>query len=606
MSKSNGKKNVAILTALIALIIFLPCLIISTTNIDLAQAYATIPAGTIDNLYNSEIDVFVEDNLDSLAATAGYKDLDAMIKGVISGDELNAADFTADTTVKLGTYYNLSTGKYEDLVWIPVYLAKDKVGRSAVLTLWLASIDPTEQASNQERSTWTDGTYTTNYNVRKNGMVCNSYDGSYIRNVTLNNGSSYLGNWGSGTAVTPPDYTYPTTDKTKNKFVDFTTGELSGYIVSPSEVPWQMAQKSSPNDVLYDGSMNTSPNLASEAQYYPHSWTADKVWLPALDDFSDSRSWLILQNLWKCTDTQKATYIPIDNSTEEYYNSCYFLRSGSQSQYAVSNVETIYTLSNGTTDRVVNESYSKMAVRPAIHLNLSAAADAVRIDEPEDVSVEYTGLSQDFSALATKPDWYMADKMSIAFADGSVGQIDVDEYEMVATINATAAAKGLEFKGTPDADESEISRKFKFSITKKKIGVDLSLDDNNRPQLKPKSGAIFSGDTEENGRAPTFGIKYRNKVSGKEYDDYPEGEVGTYEAIVSILNDCNYVLDKSYSIDVEIKRSKVNKPSIAIVEQAYSGSELKFNVSQVSDKVTITPPAVMTYKDGALTAKNAG
>ncbi|MDE7209287.1 MAG: hypothetical protein K2O31_05325, partial [Clostridia bacterium] len=610
MLKSNGKKNVAVLTALIALIIFMPCLIISTTNIDFAQAYATIPAGTIDNLYNSASKMFIEDNLDRLAAKAGYKDLDAMIKGVIGGDELNAADFTADTTVKLGTYYNLSTGKYEDLVWIPVYLAKDKVGMSAVLTLWLASVDVTGQASNQERSTWTDGTYTRDYTVKQDGMVCNSYDGSYIRNVTLNNSSSYLGNWGTGTSVAAPNYTYPTKDKTKNKFVDFTTGELRGYIVSPSEVPWQMAQNCSPNDVSYDGSMNPDSSTSSDPQDYPNSWISDKVWLPALDDvyeLPDSSVWLKIRNFWKCTSEQKINYFPTDSSLEEYYKSAYYLRSGAQTKNTVSNVETMVNEFNQTRSyRAVDYASNVCNVRPAIHLNLSAAADAVGVDEPKNVSIEYTGEQLDFSSLTSTPDWYLSEKMTVAFSDDSTGKVDADEYEMIVTIKEKYALAGLKFKGTPDADESEISRKFKFSITKKKIGVDLSLDDNNRPQLKPKSGAIFSGDTEENGRAPTFGFKYVNKVSGKEYDDYPEGEVGTYEAIVSILNDCNYVLDKSYSIDVEIKRSKVNKPSMAIVEQAYSGSELTFNVSQVTDKVTITPPAGMTYKDGVLTAKNAG
>ncbi|MDE5911666.1 MAG: hypothetical protein K2H24_04975, partial [Clostridia bacterium] len=564
----------------------------------------------IDNLYNSASKMFVEDNLDRLAAKAGYKDLDAMINGVINGDVKDSTGFATDTTVKLGTYYNLSTGKYEDLVWIPVYLAKDKVGRSAVLTLWLASIDPTEQASNQERSTWTDGTYVKDNTVRQNGMICDSYDGSYIRNVTLNNGSSYLGNWGNGTAVTPPDYTYPTTDKTKNKFVDFTTGELSGFMVTPSEMPWQMAQDMLPNDPSWQGN-KIDPNYTDEVlNCFPTDWTQDKIWLPALDDICVQKSHTC-RDLWQCTYEQKTsghrTQEEMNSSNlEAYYRTVIFTRNGGPSQ---TNIVNVYSIFEEYTNQIVinlDYSYASCVVRPAIHLNLSAAADAVGVDEPKNVSIEYTGEQLDFSSLTSTPDWYLSDKMTVAFSDDSTGKVDADEYEMIVTIKEKYALAGLKFKGTPDADESEISRKFKFSITKKKIGVDLSLDDNNRPQLKPKSGAVFSGDTEENGRAPTFGFKYVNKVSGKEYDDYPEGEVGTYEAIVSILNDCNYVLDKSYSIDVEIKRSKVNKPSMAIVEQAYSGSELKFNVSQVTDKVTITPPAGMTYKDGVLTAKNAG
>ncbi|MDE6604938.1 MAG: hypothetical protein K2K85_02825, partial [Clostridia bacterium] len=601
MSKSNGKKNVAVLTVLIALIIFMPCLIISTTNIDFAQAYATIPAGTIDNIFNSENEAFVKDNLDKLAAKAGYKDLDAMINGVINGDVKDSTGFATDTTVKLGTYYNLSTGKYEDLVWIPVYLAKDKVGKSAVLTLWLASIDPTEQASNQERSTWTDGTYTRDYTVKQDGMVCNSYDGSYIRNVTLNNGSSYLGNWGTGTAVTPPNYTYPTTDKTKNKFVDFTTGELSGFIVSPSEMTWQMDEHLSPNDPSWAGHITSPSDTDKILECYPISWTQDKVWLPSVNEMTNMLGFGYY-SVWQCTNEQKRTgKLSSEYSTDNYV----LLRSGAQVQSSVGYYGIVDCNGSVPSDDLGRGDW-KGIVRPAIHLNLSAAADAVGIDEPQNVSIEYTGEQLDFSSLTSMPDWYLSDKMTVAFSDGSTGKVDADEYEMIVTIKEKYALAGLKFKGTPDADESEISRKFKFSITEKKIGVDLSLDDNNRPQLKPKSGAVFSGDTEENGRAPTFGFKYVNKVSGKEYDDYPEGEVGTYEAIVSILNDCNYVLDKSYSIDVEIKRSKVNKPSMAIVEQAYSGSELKFNVSQVTDKVTITPPAGMTYKDGVLTAKNAG
>ncbi|MDE5756354.1 MAG: hypothetical protein K2I23_04620, partial [Clostridia bacterium] len=478
MTKTN-RKIIFLCQAIvicIALILVSSIVFIGKTD-DTASAYATLPSGAINNLYDSNKEVFIRDNLDAIAKKASYSDIDAMIKGVVTnGDVKNSTGFGSNTTIKLGTYYNLAKNAYEDLVWIPVYLAKDKDGKNAVLTLWLASVDTTGQASKQERSTWTDGTYAQDYTTQQNGMVCNSYDGSYIRNVTLNNGSSYLGNWGQGTAVAPPDYPYPTKDKTKNKFVDFTTGDLSDFIVTPSQVPWQMAQDMLQNDPSWQGSKVNSSYTDKVLNCYPTSWTQDKIWLPAMDDLFEHSSHTC-KDLWKCSKEQKTighrTQADFNNGDEDAYSkTIVYTRNGGPNQANIQRVCSIYEELNEVLAFNVDFLYLSCAVRPAIHLNLNAALAACAIDAPKDVSVSgYTGLEQDFSSLTTAPDWYAESLMSVAFEDGSTGKIENGEYDMIATIKKEAAEKGLKFKGDPGAGETETSRKFKFKIPKKKIVV---------------------------------------------------------------------------------------------------------------------------------------
>ncbi|MDE6362079.1 MAG: hypothetical protein K2L53_03795, partial [Clostridia bacterium] len=148
---------------------------------------------------------------------------------------------------------------------------------------------------------------------------------------------------------------------------------------------------------------------------------------------------------------------------------------------------------------------------------------------------------------------------------------------------------------------------------KKKIGVSVDLDKTSKlPYVKLKDeGDIYTGDTEENGRAPNLGFNY-SSTDGKGYNsDTLPTAIGAYRATAKILNEgCNYVLDNTYYIDFSIDKTKVNKPSIATKEKPYTGEDITFTLAQYSDKVSvkITPPDGKTavHKDGVITVKDAG
>ncbi|MDE7191209.1 MAG: hypothetical protein K2O35_01875, partial [Clostridia bacterium] len=79
---------------------------------------------------------------------------------------------------------------------------------------------------------------------------------------------------------------------------------------------------------------------------------------------------------------------------------------------------------------------SEFAVRPALNLNLSSAADAAapKLAEPKDVEVEYTGsaLDLDFAASAAAADWWtkdFKDRVKATYYKGSVEEMPKDPYD---------------------------------------------------------------------------------------------------------------------------------------------------------------------------------
>ncbi|MDE5756606.1 MAG: hypothetical protein K2I23_05895, partial [Clostridia bacterium] len=131
---------------------------------------------------------------------------------------------------------------------------------------------------------------------------------------------------------------------------------------------------------------------------------------------------------------------------------------------------------------------------------------------------------------------------------------------------------------------------------------------NNIPQVTVADGVIYSGDTDANGRAPTFDFDYKNRISNTPCNGYPTGIVGKYTATLKITNDCNYALATTYSIDFDINRTPIDKPSIATKESDYTGKDITFTLSQYSDKVTVTVTSAngktASHSNGVITVKD--
>ena len=210
------------------------------------------PTTVIDNLYNND-GSWNRNNLLKLANAVNYDtflDMESAIKNGSDGIK-KASDF-ANTTVKLGSY-TTKQGSVAELEWIPVYLSKDDNG-NAILTLWLSSSEDANTSSDQEISSFSDGTIGSNVvrtwseNGNTYNVYCTTYDSSYIRQAIFNLDSNYAGNFGqsvtsSGVVNNNTGHRNPPNFSTYNKFEMFQTGgSLTDYLVAPKNIAWQFTE----------------------------------------------------------------------------------------------------------------------------------------------------------------------------------------------------------------------------------------------------------------------------------------------------------------------------------------------------------------------------
>ncbi|MDE5990002.1 MAG: hypothetical protein K2H36_00275, partial [Clostridia bacterium] len=224
---------------------------------------------------------------------------------------------------------------------------------------------------------------------------------------------------------------------------------------------------------------------------------------------------------------------------------------------------------------------------------------------PVDVEVEYTGQSLSLANVEeSQKTWYNASLMSIDYS-ANADMVNAGLKKVKVTITASDEF----FKEAPDESigESDTVRYFNFTITKKKIGVDITEKTGGGGlEVNAKTGAVYAGDTEANKRAPIFAVSYKNNSTGIVYNSYPT-DVGTYTATVSISNECNYELDGTYTHPVTVSARKIAKPSVGLTTLPYNGETQDFTVSGMSNDVTITAvTSGLTYSNGKLSAKDFG
>ncbi len=604
MSTVRRKKIVSVFAVAILAMTILFGMFLAYADNDTAFAYSYIPSGTIENLYSESSGKFILNNLDSLAAKAGYVDLDAMIAAVKSGTVIKASGtggFAENTTVALGSF-TAANGTKQDLIWVPTYVSKNSAGK-ATLTLWLARTNNYNGANGsyaQETAPFSDGTYpsshTTTQKYNGRDVYANTYDSSYIRNYILNGSANYVGSWGNGTAVAKPSA------DTLTKFDMLTKGALSNFVITPSQMPWQMGEYEYKNDPANGYASN-----------FPNAWTNDKIWLPSMNEVFSTKG-VATGNptfnggIWNTTQyniVANSTHT-ITRSGNSQYNHCYYMiyADGSPSKYA---------------DNV----FGSFSVRPAVHIDLDMVSDAaLMLKDVDDESITYTSSQVTLSSLDKLPDWYDATRMDITYDSGMT---DAGEYTCTATIKPSLVSKGVTFDGTPDTSigESSTVRKFKFTIEKKKIGATLSLDSvTGLPKAAYVSGEVYSGDIGTSGE-PQFGFTYSGRPgTGTSYSsDVAPTAVGKYVATPKVINNCNYEIDttKNLSIDFDINKKDVKKPSISGASSyEYDGSDKTFTLSNVTGDVKITAKrddstpttqsdgGITVNTDGTLTAKRAG
>ena len=233
-----------------------------------------------------------------------------------------------------------------------------------VLTLWLAEADSNTYQWNQNNDS---GGNTGNY-------PSNVYGTSYIRAEVLNNGGNYWKNNGSnGSNSANEGITGSASVSSSNFFANFTTDAIglisNNAIVAPRYIDWQWTQDSANvknssgsaystygfnNDSLSKGSTFDGYDWSTKTGYT--NWQDDYLWLPSVSEVGNTT--YNVGTLWSPTNNQLAS------------SGAIWLRSGRNN-----NSTNAYSLnaSGGYDNRDVVTTYR---VRPALHLNLTSAAQA--------------------------------------------------------------------------------------------------------------------------------------------------------------------------------------------------------------------------------------
>ena len=277
------------------------------------------------------------------------------------------------------------------LTWQVVHLTQDRDGND-ILTLWLSSNVQDEfvgasrgthytiSSSGALTSRWSGGSslrnqYFTVKDTNGNITPTSMYSTSYIRTVTLNNGGSYISSQSGSSSSSSSVMTLSTaTQSEDNVFAMFTMNDVAGsvteYLVTPRKVAYQETE----NVNTQFGNSNYNPNEAygtpggsgswyigrggaeniTKSPYYTE-WADDTLWLPSLTETGYSDDYI---GIWNTSTTQRQ-----NTSTNSW------LRSG-HSRYA----DYAYFLGASDSSGYYSNVYGFDAVRPALHLNLNAAA----------------------------------------------------------------------------------------------------------------------------------------------------------------------------------------------------------------------------------------
>ncbi|MDE7401775.1 MAG: hypothetical protein K2N17_06965, partial [Clostridia bacterium] len=373
---------------------------------------------TVDELlfdnYQSATDgkIFNANNLNKLYNailgtnnTSTYNDVAALTKDqnnnniTVAGSSMN----NGNLVVKLG-----------GLDWNVVYLSTvdqstgdgSATNGDIILTLWVAGTAANSNVDNEEFARYNN--YYSSYNSNPAALtyIPNMYGTSKVRAVWLNNGGLY--SYSSSSTEDAADSSNLTsataTQSESNKFAKFTMSTLGGsdnqlydYIVAPSNVHWQEVERfgdyvTGGLKYTYSSGKKTISNYAA----FPNDaygsvtgfksgfdysgkteygvWKNDKIWLPSATEVGSGNG---TNGVWKCTNAQRT------NVVSGHQN----LRTGENDD---SNRPVLLTNTGGFCD---DSGPTRSAVRPALHLNLTAAegAKAIPINTPTNIEFTYDG-----------------------------------------------------------------------------------------------------------------------------------------------------------------------------------------------------------------------
>ncbi|MDE6550302.1 MAG: hypothetical protein K2M44_02210, partial [Clostridia bacterium] len=270
--------------------------------------------------------------------------------------------------------------QFGDFKWTVTHVTKDRSG-NIIATLWIANSSDTLYWNE-----WADDKSMTN------AYPSSMYSSSYIRAVGLNSGGSgYVARNGATTLT-------PVPKSATHKYARFTmptvADSLTDFIVTPADVAYQENENSTSVGRTYtlsneaygtpSGTVNwniSTMDYSSKTGYA--EWKDDYIWLPSLTETGYDTTRV---GIWGLSDNQRsnAVYTWLRSGSEYGANGAYQLESDGSGN-------TRYLLTSGAA-----------AVRPALHLNLTAADSASVYAPPSVVEVDYDGSTQSLQTLMSQ------------------------------------------------------------------------------------------------------------------------------------------------------------------------------------------------------------
>ncbi|MDE6473835.1 MAG: hypothetical protein K2L70_01890 [Clostridia bacterium] len=418
--------------------------------------------------------------------------------------------------------------------WNATYLSTNSNG-DPILTFWLAS-DSTGAIFNPQCENVL-GSYPNNM-----------YGTSWMRASILNNGGSYAATYNASSLT-------PVSQSISNEWAIYTMdnadGSLTSFIEVPNNMSWQHVQSAKlsagqtyncNNDALDSGMGDFYGSYIYEGKTGYANWANDKLWLPSVAEVGTLSS----GGMWGLSSNQQASGVGYAwlRSTRE--NDCryVYMFSGDGADFSYGST----TVSNYT-------------VRPAFHLNLKKAGDAVvnALALPQSFNKTYTGSPLD----ASDQSWHNS-LLKSAISKGYVNEVYYKGDTKLSSVPTDAGTYKIvyEIKSADYMWANVTNDKREITFTIDKVLLDYPSFFNGRDKLPYNGGndvtftlgaydtsaiEIYFNDTQITG----------SRVSAK--------EVGVYQLDVRLKDSDNYGWKSGSPTKLEFEITKA-EVGISIVD----------------------------------------
>ena len=651
MRKTQPTTRTGLLFALVLVLVLCLAVAMSPLAQLRADAYTSAPNATVGEIFidnattgGSFDRANLEALLDALKATGTtLDDKIASLQTMVSVSHTTSGDgsgnnVTYNNSLAVSTFDSTIIVRFGGIDWIPVLLSlpdnallsdPGSVGNTpnsgnVILTLWQA----TGVEGSEKTSTWCDTTVdsgfgTSNQNTNHT-YPSNMYSTSKIRNVTLNNGGYYTTNGSTlvqasqSESNTYAKFTMPQYKKEPGGDVSATskTSKISEFLVAPRYLEWQQngrigtdwswgsPDKNRNNDAW--GAQGKNNFYSSDDTYYWYedrttgngtfdAWKDDLIWIPSAAEVGNYYSDRENQGIWKTV-----------QSTQRASSEIAWLRTARTDEYY-----RAFSLAADGANYVGSVAGSRL-VRPALHLNLTAAAKDTGLDKPtcEDKTVTYNGQAQTFD-LGLQSEYVTDGKVTLNVTpnDGAATVADNNGTQVLSATKAgtykvtVTPADGNRWKNDHNSNDVE---PIEFTLTISKVPLTITAN----------SAEITYGK-----ESPTVGVTYDGFVNGENenvlngelkftYGDYSVGSgVGSYEITPTGLTADNYEIEYK-SGRLSVVNADLTLSGEFSFEYEYdldaNGAPVKRELRIAETQVTAANGQKVSFVYGALTATTTG